>query len=310
MSELGIGSKVAGYRIEDVLGRGGMGVVYRADDDRLGRSAAVKVIAPEQAGDAAFRRRFIEESRAAAAIDHPNVLPVYEAGEEDGVLFLVTRMVEGADLAELLEREGPLALDRALALTAQVGAALDAAHARGLIHRDVKPGNVLVARDPGPGTEHCYLTDFGLAQQDDRRSRLTTTGQFVGTLDYIAPEQIQGGDRRRARRPLRPGGAVLRVRHRGAAVRARLAAGAALRPPQRPASADLREAGGGARGAQRRDRQGDGEGAGGPLRQLHRVRRGGPRGARRYSAGSHHRGRGWRSTAACGRDGGGGRGGR
>ena len=193
MSELGIGSKVAGYRIEDVLGRGGMGVVYRADDDRLGRSAAVKVIAPEQAGDAAFRRRFLEESRAAAAIDHPNVLPVYEAGEEGGVLFLVTRMVEGADLAELLEDEGPLDVDRALALTAQVGAALDAAHARGLIHRDVKPGNVLVARDPGPGTEHCYLTDFGLAQQDDRRSRLTTTGQFVGTLDYIAPEQIQGG---------------------------------------------------------------------------------------------------------------------
>jgi hypothetical protein len=193
MSEPGVGSTVAGYRIEEVLGRGGMGVVYRADDDRLGRSAAVKVIAPEQAGDAAFRRRFIEESRAPAAIDHPNVLPVYEAGEEDGVLFLVTRMVEGADLAALLEREGPLDVDRALALAAQIGAALDAAHARGLIHRDVKPGNVLVTRDPGPGTEHCYLTDFGLAQRDDRRSRLTTTGQFVGTLDYIAPEQIQGG---------------------------------------------------------------------------------------------------------------------
>jgi Protein kinase domain len=169
-----------------------MGVVYRAADDRLGRSAAVKVIAPGQAEDAAFRRRFIEESRAAAAIDHPNVLPVYAAGEEDEVLFLVTRLVEGPDLATLLEQGGAMAPARALELVAQVAAALDAAHARGLIHRDVKPANVLVARDPGPGTEHCYLTDFGLAQQGDQRSRLTTTGQFVGTLDYIAPEQIQG----------------------------------------------------------------------------------------------------------------------
>ncbi len=193
MNELGIGAQVAGYRIEEVLGRGGMGVVYRAVDDRLGRSAAVKVIAPGQAGDVAFRRRFIEESRAAAAIDHPNVLPVYEAGEEDGVLFLVTRMVEGADLSALLGRDGAMEVSRALVLAGQVAAALDAAHARGLIHRDVKPANVLVARDPGPGTEHCYLTDFGLAQQGDSRTRLTTTGQFVGTLDYIAPEQIQGG---------------------------------------------------------------------------------------------------------------------
>ncbi len=193
MNELGIGAQVAGYRIEEVLGRGGMGVVYRAVDDRLGRSAAVKVIAPGQAGDVAFRRRFIEESRAAAAIDHPNVLPVYEAGEEDGVLFLVTRMVEGADLSALLGRDGAMEVSRALVLAGQVAAALDAAHARGLIHRDVKPANVLVARDPGSGTEHCYLTDFGLAQRGDSRTRLTTTGQFVGTLDYIAPEQIQGG---------------------------------------------------------------------------------------------------------------------
>ena len=169
-----------------------MGVVYRGVDERLGRNAAVKVIAPEQVGDAAFRRRFIEESRSAAAIDHPNVLPVYEAGEEDGVLFLVTRMVDGADLAALLDDEGAMEVRRALGLVEQVGAALDAAHAKGLIHRDVKPANVLVSRDPGRGTEHCYLTDFGLAQQGDRRSRLTTTGQFVGTLDYIAPEQVQG----------------------------------------------------------------------------------------------------------------------
>jgi serine/threonine-protein kinase len=193
VSELVIGSEIAGYRIGGVLGRGGMGVVYCATDERLGRSAAVKVIAPERAADDTFRRRFLEESRAAAAIDHPNVLPVYAAGEEDGTLFLVTRLVEGPDLARLLEEEGALDPDRALAICGQIGAALDAAHAKGLTHRDVKPGNVLVTQEQATGTELCYLTDFGLAQRVDRQTRLTSSGQLVGTLDYIAPEQIQGG---------------------------------------------------------------------------------------------------------------------
>ncbi|MGH2940030.1 MAG: serine/threonine-protein kinase, partial [Solirubrobacterales bacterium] len=193
MSELGIGSEIAGYRIDGVLGRGGMGVVYRATDERLGRSAAVKVIAPDRAADDTFRRRFLEESRAAAAIDHPNVLPVYAAGEEDGTLFLVTRLVDGPDLARLLGKEGALDPERALAICDQVGSALDAAHARGLTHRDVKPANVLVTEELASGAELCYLTDFGLAQRVDRQTRLTSADQLVGTLDYIAPEQIQGG---------------------------------------------------------------------------------------------------------------------
>ena len=192
VSELGIGSEFAGYRVDGVLGRGGMGVVYRGIDERLGRSAAVKVIAAERATDGMFRRRFLEESRAAAAIDHPNVLPVYSAGEQDGTLFLVTRLVDGPDLAKLLEAEGALDLDRALAICEQVGAALDAAHTRGLTHRDVKPPNVLLTREPESGREHCYLTDFGLAQRVDRQTRLTVAGQLVGTLDYVAPEQIRG----------------------------------------------------------------------------------------------------------------------
>jgi eukaryotic-like serine/threonine-protein kinase len=195
VSEPPVGGAIAGYRIESVLGRGGMGVVYRAVDERLGRSVALKVMLGEQSGDEDFRRRFIRESRSAAAIDHPNVLPVYEAGEADGVLFLATRLVEGADLRELLAREGPLTTARTLDLVAQIAAALDAAHARGLVHRDVKPANVLVAPDSGPArSEHCYLTDFGLAKLVAGRSALTGTGQFVGTLDYIAPEQLQGKD--------------------------------------------------------------------------------------------------------------------
>lgn len=188
------GSEIAAYRIEDAIGRGGMGVVYRAVDQRLGRKVALKVIAPEQAGDEAFRKRFIAESKAAASIDHPNVLPVYEAGEEDGVLYLAARLVEGSDLGELIESEGPLDPERAIDLVAQVGAALDTAHAHGLVHRDVKPANVLVTPAAPAHGEHCYLTDFGLAKRGGSASGLTATGQFVGTLDYVAPEQIQDQD--------------------------------------------------------------------------------------------------------------------
>ncbi len=185
---------IGGYRVESLLGRGGMGVVYRAEQIQLGRPVALKLMAPEVAQDPGIRQRFIAESRLAAAIDHPNILPLYEAGIDAEVPFIAARLVEGIDLKELLVLEGPLAPERAVSIAGQVAAALDAAHARGLVHRDVKPGNVLVARDAGPGrTDHCYLTDFGLTKRIASGTGLTATGHFVGTLDYMAPEQMGGG---------------------------------------------------------------------------------------------------------------------
>ena len=183
-----VGTQLAGYRIDGVLGRGGMGVVYRATELALDRPVALKLIAPELAGDTVFRERFLRESRLAASIDHPGILPVYAAGEADGELFLATRFVEGRDLGALLEQEGPLAPERALELIGQVADALDAAHARGLVHRDVKPGNVLV-----DANDHCYLADFGLTKQLGTDSR-TATGWLAGSLDYVAPEQIRRGE--------------------------------------------------------------------------------------------------------------------
>lgn len=188
-----IGSELAGYRIEALIGRGGMGVVYRAEDLRLGRKVALKLLAPELTENAGFRARFENESRLAAAIDHPHIIPLYEAGDAAGLLFLIMRYVDGIDLKALLERDGPLSLERALKIVAQVGGALDAAHARGLVHRDVKPANVLVASTAGAETsEHCYLTDFGLTKDTSQNKRVTGTGQFVGTIAYVAPEQIEG----------------------------------------------------------------------------------------------------------------------
>jgi serine/threonine protein kinase len=183
--ELTTGSAFARYRIEELVGRGGMGVVYRATDLRLERPVALKLIAPELAGDERFRSRFLRESRIAASIDHPNVIPIYEADEEDGQLFLAMRYVDGTDLKALLDQEGTLVPERALTLLGQVAAALDAAHGRGLVHRDVKPGNVLL-----DGRDHAYLTDFGLTKQLGGAS--TETGQVVGTFAYLAPEQIRG----------------------------------------------------------------------------------------------------------------------
>ncbi len=182
-----------------------MAVVYRARDERLDRSVAVKLLAPGMAADAGFRQRFIRESRAAAAVDHPNIIPIYEAGESAGVLFIAMRFVHGGDVKSLLERNGPLPPARVFAIISQVAEALDAAHAHGLIHRDVKPANMLldaVATMTGPGhgpapadqREHVYLSDFGISKQPLSASSLTMTGQFVGTLDYIAPEQIGGTD--------------------------------------------------------------------------------------------------------------------
>ena len=182
---IGPGSKFAGYRVESLVGRGGMGVVYRATDLSLERPVALKLIAPELGQDEHFRGRFLKEPRLAAALDHPNVIPIYEAGERDGQLYLAMRYVDGSDLKAILADDRKLAPERALAMLAQVAAALDAAHRRGLIHRDVKPANVLVDED-----EHAYLTDFGISKQLGGAS--TDTGRLVGTLDYLAPEQIRG----------------------------------------------------------------------------------------------------------------------
>jgi serine/threonine-protein kinase len=182
------GAEFAGCRIEAVAGRGGMGIVYRATQLSLGRPVALKLITPDRAGDAGFRERFERESRIAAAIDHPNVIPVYAAGEEGGHLYLVMRYVKGTDLQHLLARERTLPPDRVAAIACQIGAALDAAHAVGLVHRDVKPANVLLSG------EHAYLADFGLSQVVGSDTRLTSTGQWIGTVDFMAPEQFEGGD--------------------------------------------------------------------------------------------------------------------
>ncbi|MFD7388265.1 serine/threonine-protein kinase [Streptomyces sp. NPDC059852] len=191
-SEL-IGRQVAGYRIEREIGRGGMAVVYRARDLRLERTVALKLLAPELARNDTFRRRFTHESRTAAAIDHPHIVPVFEAGETDGVLYIAMRYVAGSDLRHLLDQQGPLPPPTALRIAAQVASALDAAHENGLVHRDVKPGNILVARGTDSDhPEHAYLTDFGLTKKSLSLTGFTTVGQFVGTLDYVAPEQISG----------------------------------------------------------------------------------------------------------------------
>ena len=192
MSDISVGSTVAGCRVEAVAGRGGMGVVFRATQIALQRPVALKVIAPHLAQDAAFRVRFEREARIAASVDHPNVIPIYETGELDGSLYLMMRWVDGTDLRSLLAAEGRLSPTRAIALLRPVALALAAAHRRGLVHRDVKPANVLIAT--GDGTEeHVYLTDFGIARHVAGDTPTTRTGLLIGTLDYIAPERIEGG---------------------------------------------------------------------------------------------------------------------
>jgi hypothetical protein len=184
------GEVFAGYRIEARAGSGGMGVVYRATDLALDRTVALKLVAPALAGDEIFRERLQRESRLLAMIDHPHVIPVYEAGEADGRLFVSTRWVEGPDLGGLLERTAGLDCDRALAIIGQVAAALDATHARGLVHRDVKPANILIEhRDGG---DHAFLSDFGIVKEIDGADTLTSPGEWLGTLDYVSPEQIKG----------------------------------------------------------------------------------------------------------------------
>ncbi len=184
------GSRIAGYVLEEEIGAGGMAVVFRARDERLGRLVALKLLTPGLAGDAEFRRRFLRESRAAAAVDDPHIIPVYEAGEAGGVLFIAMRYVSGGDVRGLLQREGPLPPGRAAAILSPVASALDAAHGAGLVHRDVKPGNMLIDARPGR-PDHVYLSDFGLAKGGSA-SALTGTGLYLGTVAYMAPEQIQG----------------------------------------------------------------------------------------------------------------------
>ncbi|MFD9306283.1 serine/threonine-protein kinase [Streptomyces sp. NPDC060048] len=188
-----IGKEIAGYRIERMIGRGGMAVVYCAKDLRLDRTVALKLIAPERVRDDVFRRRFTHESRVAARIDHPHIVPIFEAGETDGVLYIAMRYVDGLDLRGLLDRDGPLPVATAVRIAAQVASALDAAHDHDLVHRDVKPGNILVAAGTDSDhPEHVYLTDFGLTKRSLSLTGFTSAGEFVGTLDYMAPEQISG----------------------------------------------------------------------------------------------------------------------
>ncbi|MEA2157573.1 MAG: hypothetical protein QOE11_3713, partial [Solirubrobacteraceae bacterium] len=190
MPEFKAGDVLVGHRIEGLAGRGGMGVVYRATDIELERTVALKVITPALAQEEDFRRRFVAESKAAASIEHPNVIPVYYAGERESVLFIVMRYIDGPDLRALVRAQGKLDPERAAHIVAQVGAALDAAHAHGLVHRDVKPANVLLGED-----DHAYLTDFGLTKRSATTGDhgVSRAGGWVGTLGYVAPEQIRGG---------------------------------------------------------------------------------------------------------------------
>jgi Protein kinase domain len=190
VTALAPGDVFGGYRIEAVAGRGGMGVVYRAVQLDGGRVVALKLIAADRAADPEFRRRFRREQRMAAAIDHPHVVPVQGVGEEDGQLYLAMGYVRGTDLHALIRREGPLEAARAAAIVGQVAAALDAAHAAGLVHRDVKPANVLVAGDHED--ERAYLSDFGLTRLEASDTRLTHTGGWIGTTDFTSPEQLRG----------------------------------------------------------------------------------------------------------------------
>src|SRR5712692_2052157 len=189
----GPGSRIAGYVLEEQIGRGGMAVVFRAVDERLNRRVALKLLAPALAADQAFRQRFIRESRAAAAVDNPHIIPVFEAGEADGILYIAMRYVRGGDVRSLVTQAGPLPPGRVAEMISQVASALDAAHESGLVHRDVKPANMLLDASSRAGeADHVYLSDFGLTKAALAVTGLTGTGQFLGTLDYIAPEQIEG----------------------------------------------------------------------------------------------------------------------
>jgi Protein kinase domain len=188
-----IGTAFAGYRIEGLLGRGGMGVVYRAEHPRLGATIALKVMEPELATNEVFRERFVREARAAARLRHPNIIPIYDAGEWHGDLYIAMRYIEGDDLRSVLRKDGSLPTQQTYVIALQIASALDAAHRSGLMHRDVKPGNILV--EPGPDPDSApiaYLADLGLTKHVDSHTGVTGSGELLGTIDYIAPEQISG----------------------------------------------------------------------------------------------------------------------
>lgn len=183
------GSAFAGYEVESVVGLGGIGILYRARQLRLDRPVALKVVEPEVARDPVVRERLRREARMVAALDHPNVVPLYEAGEEAGSVYIVTRWVEGTELGTLIHDDGPLDPERAGRTAAQIAAALEVAHERGLVHRDVKPSNVILTPE-----DHVYLTDFGLAKRAETAPGLTAADRVLGTVDYVSPEQIEGSE--------------------------------------------------------------------------------------------------------------------
>ena len=199
-----VGDEFAGYRVRSVLGRGGMSVVYQAENLRLSSIIALKVLAPELASDDVFRARFLEESRIAASLNHPNVIPIYDMGSQDDLLYIAMRYVSGTDMRQMIKKRGRILPATALFLVGQAARALDAAHRKGLVHRDVKPGNLLIERgsdDADP--DHVYLADFGITKHAMSRSGLTSTGQFLGTIDYVRA----GADPRHV--GARPGRSVL-----------------------------------------------------------------------------------------------------
>ena len=183
------GSIIAGYEVQSVVGSGGIGVLYRARQMRLDRPVALKLVEPEVAADPVVRERLRREARTVAALDHPNVVPLYEAGEENGTVFIATRWIDGTELGTLIQSEGPLDARRAALVAAQIAAALEVAHEKGLVHRDIKPSNVILTSE-----DHVYLTDFGLTKRAESASGFTGAAQMLGTIDYVAPEQIEGGE--------------------------------------------------------------------------------------------------------------------
>ena len=223
-----VGTDVSGYRIEHLLGRGGMGTVYRAHDVRLDRPVALKLLAPGASGSDGAPERLLRESHMAARLDHPNVIPIYEAGQQDGRLFIAMRYIAGGDLKALLRREGALPPPRAVAVAAQIADALDAAHRRGLVHRDVKPSNVLL--DSDDGREHCYLADFGLTQATTDRGPADGQRHGHDRLRRAGADPRRAA--RRASRPVRAGVPVVRVPDRVRAVPGTVGRRGDLRPPR------------------------------------------------------------------------------